>query len=85
MVVADLDRLRFLARSRVREAWVLRASHAYPVYRIGYADALHRVREVLARWPTLHLAGRTGTFQYLNMDAVIRQAIHLADALCGPA
>lgn len=84
-VVADLDRLGFLARSRVREAWGLRAAHAYPVYRIGYADALGRVHEALARWPTLHLAGRTGTFEYLNMDAAIRQAIHLADALCEPA
>ncbi len=83
-VVDDLDRLGFLARSRVRQAWEVRAAHAYPVYRIGYADALRRVREVLTRWPTLHLAGRTGAFEYLNMDAVIRQAIQLAAALCGP-
>jgi UDP-galactopyranose mutase len=59
--------------------------HAYPIYRIGYADELHRVQGVLAHWPTLHLAGRTGTFEYLNMDAVIQQAIHLADTLCRPA
>lgn len=84
-VVEDLDRLGFLARSRVRQAWGLRAPYAYPVYRIGYADALGRVREALARWPTLHLTGRTGAFEYLNMDAVIRQSLHLADALCGPA
>lgn len=84
-VVDDLDRLGFLSRSRVREAWGLRASHAYPIYRVGYAAELHRVREALTRWPTLHLAGRTGTFEYLNMDAVIRQAIQLADTLCEPA
>ena len=81
----DLDRLGFLARESVRQTWLLRVSHAYPTYRIGYADDLRRVQEVLTHWPTLHLAGRTGSFQYLNMDAVIRQAIHLADTLCRPA
>lgn len=81
-IVDELDRVRFLPRSRVRAVWGARIPDAYPVYRIGYADELRRVHQALARWPTLHLAGRTGSFQYLNMDAVIRQAILLADSLC---
>ena len=81
-VIADLDRLRFLDRSRVKQAWVLRVSHAYPVYQVGYAAHLARVTSALARWPTLHLLGRTGTFQYLNMDAVIRGGLELARLLC---
>lgn len=84
-VLADLDRLRFLPRSRVGEAWVLRVSHAYPVYRVGYGEHCSRVRSTLSRWPTLHLLGRTGTFRYLNLDAVIREGLDLAGSLCqGP-
>jgi protoporphyrinogen oxidase len=84
-VLADLDRLRFLPRGRVRDAWLLRVSHAYPVYRVGYAQHRSRVRSALSRWPTLHLLGRTGTFRYLNLDAVIREGLDLAGSLCqGP-
>lgn len=80
--VADLDRLSFLPRARVREAWLVRVPDAYPIYRTGYAEVLHQVRRELGHWPTLHLAGRTGTFHYLNMDGVFKQAIELAGRLC---
>jgi len=84
-VLADLDRLSFLPRGRVREAWLLRVSHAYPIYRVGYAEPLARAVAALARWPNLHLLGRTGTFRYLNLDAVIRDGLDLARTLCpGP-
>jgi protoporphyrinogen oxidase len=82
-VARDMDHLGFLARESVGDAWVLRVSNAYPVYRVGYDAVVRRVRDALARWPTLHLLGRTGTFQYLNMDGVIKQALELADALVG--
>jgi protoporphyrinogen oxidase len=81
-IFAELDRLHFLARGRIKQAWVLRASHAYPVYEVDYAPRLARATAALARWPTLHLLGRTGTFRYLNMDAVIRDGLQLARTLC---
>jgi protoporphyrinogen oxidase len=76
-----LERSGFLTTRPVLRSWVTRVRHAYPIYRIGYADRLARVHRFLARWPTLHLTGRTGQFQYLNMDAVIRQARQLAARL----
>lgn len=82
--VADLDRLGFLPRARVREAWLVRVPDAYPIYRVGYTEVMRQVRHELGRWPTLHLAGRTGTFRYLNMDGVFKQAIQLAERLCSP-
>jgi protoporphyrinogen oxidase len=83
--LADLERLRVVARERVSGGRLLRVPHAYPIYRIGYAGAVRRVRDRLACWPALHLAGRTGSFQYLNMDGVIRQARELVATLCRPA
>ena len=79
--VGDLVGLGLIGAERVRDAWLARAPHAYPIYRRGYDGVLRRVREHLSRWPTLHLAGRTGSFQYLNADAVIEQALALADTL----
>ncbi|HEX7599888.1 MAG TPA: FAD-dependent oxidoreductase, partial [Polyangia bacterium] len=81
-VLVDLDRLGFLPRRRVRDAWALRVSHAYPIYRVGYGEHLARVESALSRWTNLHLLGRTGTFRYLNLDAVIHEGIGLARSLC---
>lgn len=77
--------LGLLARERVCDAWLIRVSEAYPVYRVGNEDELRRVRDYLARWPTLHLVGRTGSFEYMNTDAVIKQALERADTIVGPA
>jgi protoporphyrinogen oxidase len=83
--LADLERLKFLPRSRVNQAWVSRVSHAYPVYHVGYGADLSNAVAAVGRFPDLHLLGRTGTFRYLNLDAVIREGITLAQSLCqGP-
>ena len=82
-VLRDLDSLGFLAREQVQDAWVLRVPDAYPVYHIGYADDVAAVRDYLAHWPSLHLTGRTGSFQYMNMDKVIKEALRLAEDLVG--
>lgn len=84
-VAAELGRLKFLARNRITAAHVLRVSHAYPAHHIGYAADLARASGAIDRWPNLHLLGRTGTFRYLNMDAVIRDGLALARELCRPA
>ncbi|MGQ9680991.1 MAG: FAD-dependent oxidoreductase [Anaerolineae bacterium] len=82
-VTSDLERLQVVPRKAVRDAWLLRVPAAYPCYRVGYAEGLARATAYLkGRWPHLHLLGRTGTFQYLNMDAVIEQAVSLAQVQC---
>jgi protoporphyrinogen oxidase len=84
-VQTDLARLGILARERVSEGWVARVPDAYPVYRVGYDAQLRRVRDYLASWSTLHLLGRTGSFEYLNADAVIAQALDTVDMFAGVA
>lgn len=74
-VTQELDKLGFLARSRVHNAWMTRVWDAYPVYRIGYRETLDSVHAYLRRFPTLHLVGRTGSFRYLNIDTVIDDAL----------
>jgi len=83
--LADLERLQFLPRSRVNQAWMVRGSHAYPAYHVGYGSDLSNALAAVGRFPDVHLLGRTGTFRYLNLDAVIREGITLAQSLCqGP-
>jgi protoporphyrinogen oxidase len=79
--VRDLVGLGLVGTRRVRDAWLARVPYAYPIYRRGYEESLYLVRDYLARWPALHLAGRTGSFQYLNADAVVEQALELAKTL----
>ncbi|MDI7276927.1 MAG: FAD-dependent oxidoreductase [Anaerolineae bacterium] len=82
-VCRDLARLGLVKRGSIRDAWLERVPEAYPCYRVGYAAALQQARAYLARrWPTVHLLGRTGAYQYMNMDAVIHQALSLAQELC---
>lgn len=80
-VTVDLDQLGLVARGRIRDAWVQRVPYAYPIYRVGYEDAVQRVTDQLAGWPSLYWIGRTGTFRYLNMDAVLKQAIDMGRQL----
>ncbi|NLF03366.1 MAG: NAD(P)-binding protein [Anaerolineales bacterium] len=80
-VTDELDKLGFLARTRVHDAWMTRVHDAYPVYRIGYKEVLDQLHDHLRGYPTLHLVGRTGSFSYLNIDAVIDQALKTASEL----
>lgn len=80
-VLVDLTRLGLVERRRVQDAWLIRAPNAYPLYRVGYADELRRMSDYLAQWPTLHVAGRTGAFQYLDVDGVIRETVKFSDTV----
>jgi protoporphyrinogen oxidase len=81
----EMEAIGFLHRSFVRDAWVVRIRHAYPVYDIGYAERLHQVKTFLSRWPRLHLVGRTGAFRYMNADGAMEDAFALVDYITGQA
>lgn len=52
--------------------------HAYPVYELAYQETLKRVKDELAAFPTLVLAGRCGKFWYNNMDDSIEDSMAIA-------
>jgi protoporphyrinogen oxidase len=76
-------RLGWLQRGEVSRYWVLRVRNAYPVYDLDYAPRLAAVRDYLARWPDLHLVGRTGSFRYMNVDGVVEDCFALLAQLTG--
>ena len=82
--VREFEAIGFLPPGSLHDAWVQRVPFAYPVYYIGYADKLRKVKAFLDdSFPSLHLVGRTGSFRYMNSDGVIEDALALVDYLAG--
>jgi protoporphyrinogen oxidase len=81
-VVGDLVRTGAVASAgEVAAIHVERVRDTYPVYALGYRDALaHALRDVAAL-ANVVLAGRGGRFWYNNMDHSIGQGLRVAAAL----
>ncbi|MDZ7272371.1 MAG: FAD-dependent oxidoreductase [candidate division KSB1 bacterium] len=79
--LSDLEALDLFDTGRVESIHFVRVPHAYPVYRKGYCELVKSARQAIAKWPGLSILGRTGTFTYMNMDAVMAQALSLARQL----
>ncbi len=60
---------------------VLRIHHAYPVFDIHYRRTLQKIMDYLARFRNLSLAGRTGGFEYLNMDQAMLSGMNAAEEM----
>jgi protoporphyrinogen oxidase len=68
LAAADLERLGFSRRDRVRAGHVSRVADAYPVYDEGYLGHLAVARGWLESVRGLLVAGRGGLHRYNNMD-----------------
>lgn len=59
---------------------VQRFPHAYVVYTQGYEAGVATVKDWAASWG-VHLHGRFGAFEYLNVDGCVARSVDLATAL----
>jgi protoporphyrinogen oxidase len=80
-VVQQMDEIGWIQQSDVHQSWVVRVPYAYPVYQIGYQEQLQAAKHYLGQWEHLHLAGRTGSFHYMNSDGVIENVFQLMETL----
>ena len=78
--VNDLHRKKILRKEDVCFAKVMRTSPAYIVYDMNYEHNVSVVREYLQRKGII-LAGRFAKFEYMNMDACVRNAMEVARML----
>lgn len=76
-----IEDLPFKAKSSVMDYYVIRVKNAYPVYDLDYDKNLSVVREFLSGFKNLYIAGRTGTFRYINMDECIKEGLKLGTFL----
>lgn len=80
---AHLERLGFIEKKDLLGSCVVRVPRAYPLLDIGYRRHYEKVIRYLSRFHNLHIAGRGGTFQYLNMDHAMRSGMNAAGKVLG--
>jgi len=82
--VSDLaNKLGFIREEECEDGLVVRTTHAYPVYDIGYAARIDTIMGFLRQFEGLHVVGRGGTFRYNNADHSIEMGLLLGRRILG--
>jgi protoporphyrinogen oxidase len=68
LAAAEVEKIKICQQADIEDYMVVRVPKAYPVYNLGYKDALARVEQFLRQFANLQLVGRYGLFKYNNMD-----------------
>ncbi len=76
--VEGLEKLGFIKADEVLGAEVLRVPKAYPLFEVGFEVHAGRVFVWLDGLENLRIAGRSGNFDYQNMDHAIASGIEAA-------
>lgn len=71
---ADLRKFSPFGEGAVKAAFVERVPFAYPLFYLGYENALSRVKNHLSGFANLSLAGRQGRHMYYDMEECILSA-----------
>jgi len=78
-VKQDLVKVGLISEAReIENVHIEKVPNAYPIYLRHYLDDLKKVKEDLAVFSNLVLAGRTGLFWYNNMDDCIENGLLVA-------
>ncbi len=67
-----------LEPTQIADCFLIKASHAYPVYRQNYQSDLKKTMRYLSQIPNLYSLGRSAEFRYMDSDQCMRRAINLA-------
>lgn len=73
-----LERLGIVRRREIAGCRIVRVPRAYPLFEVGYERRVESVRRWLDGFENLIVAGRTGAFEYFNMDHAIRSGLDAA-------
>jgi len=76
-----LESFGFLKTDEVEWPRVVRVPGAYPVWNVGFEEPLGELRGALEDLGGIHPVGRTGNFEYLNIDGVVARVWDLVDEL----
>jgi protoporphyrinogen oxidase len=79
----EIAQIGLLGNARVVDGTVVRMKKAYPVYDEGFMDALAVIKDYLARFSNLQVAGRNGMHKYNNQDHSMVTALLAAQNLLG--
>ncbi len=79
----EIETIGLLGGGNVVDGTVVRMPKAYPVYDDGFMDALAVLREYLAGFSNLQVAGRNGMHKYNNQDHSMVTAFLAVENLLG--
>jgi protoporphyrinogen oxidase len=68
MAQQEMVKLKLGENPQVVDSYVVRQSHAYPVYDSEYKNSLQVIRSYLENFSNLQTVGRSGMHRYNNMD-----------------
>lgn len=71
LTLTNLEALGFLREDECIGVDVHRIHRAYPLFEVGYEGHCKTIYDYLEGFGNLHIAGRSGMFQYQNMDHAI--------------
>jgi protoporphyrinogen oxidase len=77
----ELAQEGFIRESELVESVVLRSTFGYPVYMVGYEDAISTLMAELMRFDGLVTGGRQGLYKYVDMDIASEMGLAMADFL----
>jgi len=75
LVLPYFEKWGFFARQDVRQCYLWRRSHVYPVYDLEYKDRLAVIQRWLDQLANLIYIGRPGRFRYTNQDHSLEMGI----------
>ena len=75
----DLAAEGFCREEDVAECVVLRSTTGYPVYMVGFEDAMQTLMDELMRFDGLVTGGRQGLYKYVDMDIASEMGITMAE------
>lgn len=80
-VIEGLETIGFIdSKADVNFTDLKRFEYAYVIYDLNHRKNMDKIKEYFAS-QGVYLNGRFGSFEYLNMDAIIRQSKTLADTI----
>lgn len=81
ITVSGLEELGFIQADEVSGTEVLRVPRAYPLFEVGYEEHCSTIYEYLGQFSNLSVAGRSGMFQYQNMDHAMESGLEAAEKI----
>ena len=79
MCIGSLSEDGILGPGDATRLFLVKAPHAYPVYRKDYAVNLQMLLDYIEKQKGLYTLGRTGEFMYMDVDRCMRRAFDFAD------
>lgn len=73
-----INEFKTIEEKDVIGGYVHRVPFEYPVYHIGYTDALDKIKKFLDNFTNFQTIGRNGIFRYNNMDHSIEMGLYAA-------